>query len=72
MPQAKSKEENQPMTKTDLTRSIATQMNIHTKDAETFLTTFTDTVGDSLASGEPVRLAGFGVIDVITHFMFYI
>lgn len=29
-------------------------MNIHTKDTETFLTTFTGIVSDNLASGEPV------------------
>ena len=46
------------MIKTDLARSIAEKMNIHTKDADTFLTTFTNTFSDSLASGEPVRLAG--------------
>ena len=39
-------------------------MNIHNKDAETFLTTFSGIVGDSLASGEPVRLAGFGTFDI--------
>ena len=39
-------------------------MNIHTKDAETFLTTFAEVVSDSLASGEPVRLSGFGTFDV--------
>jgi nucleoid DNA-binding protein len=47
-------------------RSIAEQMNIHTKDAETFLTTFTDIVGDSLASGEPVRLSGFAPLTSYT------
>lgn len=52
------------MIKIDIARSIAEQMNIHTKDAETFLTVFTDIVGDSLASGEPVRLAGFGTFDI--------
>jgi nucleoid DNA-binding protein len=39
-------------------------VNIHTKDAETFLTTFADIVSDNLASGEPVRLPGFGTFDV--------
>lgn len=48
----------------DLARNIAEKINIHTMDAETFLTTFTDTVSDTLASGEPVRLAGGGIIDV--------
>lgn len=52
------------MIKIDLARTIAEQMNIHTKDAETFLTTFTDIVSDSLASGEPVRLTGFGTFDI--------
>lgn len=52
------------MIKIDLARTIAEQMNIHTKDAETFLTTFTDIVSDSLASGEPVRLSGFGTFDI--------
>jgi nucleoid DNA-binding protein len=52
------------MIKIDLARNIAETMNIHTKDAETFLTAFTDIVSDSLASGEPVRLSGFGVIGV--------
>ncbi len=52
------------MIKIDLTRSIAEKMNIHTKDAEIFLTVFTDIVGDSLASGDPVRLAGGGTFDV--------
>ena len=50
------------MIKIDLARSIAEQMNIHIMDAETFLTTITDIVSDSLASDEPVRLAGGGVI----------
>ncbi|EEG78358.1 HU family DNA-binding protein [Dethiobacter alkaliphilus] len=44
------------MIKIDLARSIADTMNIHTKDADTFLTTFTEIVADSLASGEFVRL----------------
>jgi DNA-binding protein HU-beta len=52
------------MIKIDLSRNIAERMNIHTKDAESFLTTFTDIVSDSLASGEPVRLSGFGTFDV--------
>lgn len=38
------------------------QMNIHTKDAETFLTAFTDIVGDNFARGEPILLAVDGVI----------
>ena len=46
------------MIKIDLARSIVELMNIHTKDAETFITTFTDIVSDSLASGGPVRLSG--------------
>lgn len=52
------------MIKIDLSRNIAERMNIHTKDAESFLTTFTDIVSDSLASGEPVRLSGFGTFDI--------
>ena len=52
------------MIKNDLARSIAEQMNIHTKDAETFLTTITDILGDSLASGEPVLLFDFGTFDI--------
>ncbi|MBS4031478.1 MAG: HU family DNA-binding protein [Clostridiales bacterium] len=52
------------MIKIDLARTIAERINIHTNDAEAFLTTFTDIVSDSLASGEPVRLSGGGVIDV--------
>lgn len=43
------------MIKIDLARSIAEQMNIHTKNAETFQTTYTDIVSDSLASGEFLR-----------------
>ncbi|EEG78380.1 HU family DNA-binding protein [Dethiobacter alkaliphilus] len=45
------------MIKIDLARSIAETMNIHTKNAETL----TDIVSSetSLASCEPVRLAGF-------------
>jgi len=39
-------------------------MSIHTKDAETFLTAFTNIVVDSLASGKRIRVAGGGVVDV--------
>jgi nucleoid DNA-binding protein len=56
--------EETKMIKTDLVRNIADKMNIHTKDAESFLTTFTDIASDCLASGGPVRLAGFGTFDV--------
>jgi DNA-binding protein HU-beta len=52
------------MIKVDLARNIAEKMNIHTKNAETFLTTFTDIVPDSFASGEPVQLSGFGTFDI--------
>ena len=48
----------QRIIKIDLVRNIAEKMNIHTKDAETFLTTFADIVGDCLASGELVGLSG--------------
>ena len=57
------------MIRIDLARTIAEQMNIHTKDEETFLTIFTDIVSDSLANGEPVRLAGFGTFDIATEIL---
>lgn len=52
------------MIKNDLTRTIAEQMHIHTREAETFLTAFTYIISDSLASGEPVRLAGLCTFDI--------
>ncbi|MHB1255900.1 MAG: hypothetical protein ACYCXI_06725 [Dethiobacteraceae bacterium] len=45
------------MIKIDLSGSIAEQIDNHTKDAETFLPTFTDIVGDSLTSGKEVMAA---------------
>ena len=64
MPKNNPTKKNEKKYYSDLPHNISEQMNIHTKDAEVFLTTFTDTVSDSLASGEPVRLSGSGVIDV--------
>lgn len=46
------------MIKIDLARNIVERMNIHAKDAEALINAFTDAVGDSLTSGEPVRLSG--------------
>ena len=49
--------ERNKLIKIDLSGSIAEQINNHAKDAETFLPTFTDIVGDSLTSGKEVMAA---------------
>ncbi len=48
------------MIKIDLARALAGKLEISLKDAEDYLTTLIEVVGDTLEQGEKVHLAGFG------------
>lgn len=52
------------MIKIDLARTIAERMDTTLKQADEFLTIWTDLVGECLSTGEPVQLANFGQFSV--------
>lgn len=49
------------MVKIDLARTIAEKLEITQKEADDFLTTFMEVVGNSLEKGEKIQLSGFGI-----------
>lgn len=52
------------MNKTELIVAIAEQTQMSKKDAEKALTAFVDIVTDRVASGEEVRIVGFGSFEL--------
>lgn len=48
------------MTKQDLINTISGKTNQSKKDTEAFISAFTETVVDTVASGEKILLVGFG------------
>lgn len=52
------------MTKTELVNLIATKADFTKKDAEKALTAVTSAIVETLASGDDVRLVGFGTFEV--------
>ena len=52
------------MTKTELIEKISKELGTTKKLAADFLNLFIELVTDSVASGNPVRLQGFGTFDV--------
>jgi integration host factor subunit alpha len=49
-----------PMTKQDLVENIRAKCNLQRKEAEVIMTSVLDIIKESLASGEEVKLSGFG------------
>lgn len=52
------------MNKTDITKRMADELNMSGSDAGTALDCVLDAIGEALANGEDVRLAGFGTFAV--------
>ncbi|NPV89884.1 MAG: HU family DNA-binding protein [Firmicutes bacterium] len=52
------------MNRKDLIKKMAEKTGFKKKDVELVLKTFTETVGESLASGDKVQLTGFGTFGV--------
>ncbi|MDD3294937.1 MAG: integration host factor subunit alpha [Geobacteraceae bacterium] len=48
------------MTKKDLTENIRSNSNLQRKEAEEIVDSFLDIMKDTLASGEEVKISGFG------------
>lgn len=48
------------MNKQQLISELSTRTNLSKKDTEIFVTTFTEVVGDTIASNEDVLIVGFG------------
>ncbi len=48
------------MIKIDLARALAGKLEISLKDAEDYLTTLIEVIGETMEQGEKVHLAGFG------------
>ena len=55
------------MNKDEIIANIAYQARITKKDATTAVDTVFSTILEALASGEQVKIAGFGSFDVKTH-----
>lgn len=52
------------MKKSELLDSISEKSGLNKKDAETFLTAFTDTVGDAVSEGDTISLPNFGTFSL--------
>lgn len=52
------------MNKIELCAALAEKVDISKKDAEKFVTAFTDIVRDTLANGEDVKIPGLGTYTV--------
>lgn len=52
------------MNKTELISALSEKSGFSKKDSETFLNSFIDVVGDTLAKGDDIRLVGFGNFEV--------
>lgn len=52
------------MNKTELVAALAAKAEISRKDADKFVTAFTDTIAESLVKGDKVQMIGFGTFEV--------
>jgi DNA-binding protein HU-beta len=48
------------MNKQELINEIALRTNFSKKDTEIFITAFTDTIMDTVATGDKIKIVGFG------------
>ena len=52
------------MNKTDLVNYVVEQTGMMKKDCEKLVVAFTESISDTLAEGEKVKIAGFGTFEV--------
>jgi len=52
------------MNKTELVAALAAKAEISRKDADKFVTAFTDAIAESLVKGDKVQMIGFGTFEV--------
>lgn len=52
------------MNKTELTVTMADKLNKPKKEVEEFLNAFTDTVTETLQSGDKIQITGFGTFEI--------
>ncbi len=52
------------MNKIDMARGISERMDINLKQADQFLNSFVELVGETLEKGGKVQLAGFGIFSL--------
>ncbi len=53
------------MNKSELVKALADKINQTQVEAKAFLDAFTDTVSETLKSGDKITLVGFGTFDVL-------